>query len=134
MALEKQVHEKVTIYKAKDLVPTVCVPIAKNPSLPNIVMEKLLSQYGNTGNGMTVFTDNLLQSSPKLAREDVFGDPATHVSYAMVLKCELEKQGHDAHIWLLDGSETQKTIYNVLLQDAKAWNSSFKETKRNFCH
>lgn len=50
---------------------------------------------------MTVFTDNF---------EDIFGDPITNETYALALKCELEKCGHDVHVGLLDWSATLKNI------------------------
>ena len=110
---------KITPYKAKDLVPIVCTAIASNPSLSNTVMERLLSPYGKTGKGVTVFTDNLLQNMRKLVREDVFGDPTTNATYALALKCELEKRGHDVHVGLLDRSATLKNIYNIVWEDFK---------------
>lgn len=125
---------KITPYKAKDLVPIVRSGIASNPSLSNKTMEKLLAPYGKTGKDVTVFTDNLLQNTRKLARQEVFGDPATNATYAIALKCDLEKRGHDVYLGLLDRSATLKKIYNVIWEEYKDLNPSSGESKKDFCH
>ena len=125
---------KITPYKALDLVPIVRSAIAANPSLSNTDMQKILAPYGKTGKDITVFTDNLLQNTRKMARNDVFGDALTNATYAIALKCEMEKRGHSAHVGLSDRSETLKNIYNLLWEDYKARNPSAGKTKREYCH
>ena len=122
----------MTPFKAKDLVPIVRSAIATNPSSSNTVLEKILSPYGKTGEGVTVFTESLLQNTRKLARLQVFGDPATNATYALALKCELEKRHHDVHVALTDRSTTLKNIYNVIWEDTKARNPDMATSKKEF--
>jgi hypothetical protein len=104
---EKKVRGKVTPYKAKDLVSLVRSAITKNPSLSNKDMVSVLSPYGKTGSN--IFTNSLLQNTCMLPRKEIFGDPATNATYALALKCELEKHDHLVHISMLDRKQTLKT-------------------------
>lgn len=132
---KKQPHAraKMTPYKAKDLVPIVRRAIAKNPCLSNKDMASLLEPYGKSNANWTVFTDSLLQNTRALAREEVFGDPATNATYAMALKCELEKRGHYVHVGTVNRQVTLQKIYDVVWEDYKACNTTVSETKKDFC-
>ncbi len=60
-----------------------------------------------------MFTDSLLQNARKLARVDVFGEPASNAAYGTALKYELEKLGHYVHLGLLDMKAILERMYDV---------------------
>jgi len=123
----------MTPYKAKDLVPIVRLVIAKNPCLSNKDMASILEPYGKSNPNWTVFTDSLLQNTRTAAREEVFGKPEINATYAMALKCELEKRGHYVHVGTVNRQLTLMNIYNVVWEDFKACNPTVSETKKDFC-
>ncbi len=77
-------------------------------------MASTLEPYGKSNANWSEFTDSLLQNTRALAREEVFGDPATNATYAMALKCELEKRGHYGHVGTVNRQVTLQKIYDVV--------------------
>lgn len=97
-------------------------------------MESILKPYGKIGANVSVFTDSLLQNARKLARVDVFGEPASNATYATALKCELEKLGHYVHLGLLNMKAILERMYNVAWDEKKAKKTTGNETKKDFCN
>ncbi len=109
---EKAVRQRTPI-KSRWIVPLLLKETMEKPNMSNTEMKHLVSAYVKD----KFITKALLQNARTMARDEIFGDPATNVLFANGLVQKMKELGVDAKVILKDWQEVLRMLERVVLSD-----------------
>ncbi len=108
----KAVHQRTPI-KSHWIVPLLLNKIAEKPNMSIAKMKLVVSAYVKE----KFITSFLLQNARTMARDEIFGDPATKVFFANGLVKKMKKCGVDVKILMKDWQQVLWMLECVVLSD-----------------
>jgi hypothetical protein len=108
----KVVHQRTPI-KSCWIVPLLLNEIAEKPNISNAEMKHVVSAYVKE----KFITSSLLQNARTMARDEIFGDPATSVFFATGLVEKLKECGVDVKVLMKDRQQVLRMLERVVLSD-----------------
>ncbi len=97
---EKAICQSTPI-KSRWIVPLLLKEITEKPNMSNTEMKLLVSAYVKD----KFITNALLQNARMIARDEIFGDPATNVLFANGLVQKMKEFGVDMKVIMKDWQE-----------------------------
>ena len=107
---EKAVRQRTPI-KSRWIVPLLLKEITEKPNMSNAEMKHLVSAYVKD----KFITNALLQNARTMARDEIFGDPATNVLFANGLVQKMKELGVDVKVIMKDWQEVLQMLERVVL-------------------
>ncbi len=108
----KAVRQRTPI-KSRWIVPLFLNEIAEKPNMSNMEMKHVVSAYVKE----TFITSSLLQNARTMARDKIFGDPATNVFFANGLVEKMKECAIDVKVVMKDRQQVLRRLEPVVLSD-----------------
>ncbi len=108
----KQVCQHTPI-KPHWTVPLLLSEIAEKPNMSNAEMKHVVSSYVKE----KFINSSLLQNARTMARDEIFGDPATNVCFAYGLSKKMKECGIDVKVLMKDWQQVLRMLEGVDLSD-----------------
>ncbi len=102
-----------TPIKSRWIVPLLLNEIAEKPNMSDADMKHVVSAYVKE----KLITSALLQNARTIARDEIFGDPATNVFFANGIVEKMKEWGVDVKILLKDQQQVLRMLEGVVLSD-----------------
>jgi hypothetical protein len=102
-----------TLIKSRWIVPLLLKEIAEKPNMSNAEMKHVVSAYVKEN----FITSSLLQNARTMARDEIFGDPATNVFFANGLVEKMKECGVDVEVLMKDWQQGLRMLEHVVLSD-----------------
>jgi hypothetical protein len=108
----KAVRQRTPI-KLHWIVPLLLNEIAEKPNISNAEMKHVVSAYVKE----KFITSSLSQNARTMARDEIFGDPATKVFFANGLVKKMKECGVDVKVQMKDRQQFMRMLERVVLSD-----------------
>jgi hypothetical protein len=108
----KAVHQCTPI-KSRWIVPLLLNEIAEKLNMSNAEIKHVVSAYVKE----KFITSSLLQNARTMARDDIFGDPATNIFFANGLVKKMKECGVDVKVLMKDWQQVLRMLECVVLSD-----------------
>jgi hypothetical protein len=108
----KAVRQRTPI-KSHWIVPLLLNEIAEKPNMANAEMKHVVSAYVKE----KFITSFLLQNARTMARDEIFGDPATNVFFANGLVEKMKECGVDVKVLMKDRQQVLRMLECAVLSD-----------------
>ncbi len=102
-----------TPIKSRWIVPLLLIEIAEKPNTANVEMKHVVSTYVKE----KFITSSLLQNARTMARDEIFGDPATNVFFANGLVKKMKECGVNVKVLMKDRQQVLRMLERVVLSD-----------------
>jgi hypothetical protein len=102
-----------TPIKSRWIVLLLLNEIAEKPNMSNAEMKHVVSAYKKE----KFITSSLLQNARTMARDEIFGDPATDVFFANGLVKKIKECGNDVKVLMKDQQQVLRMLERVVLSD-----------------
>jgi hypothetical protein len=102
-----------TPIKSRWIVLLLLNEIAEKPNMSNTNMKHVVSAYVKE----KFITSSLLQNARTMARDEIFGDPATNVFFANGLVEKMKECGVDVKVLMKDWQQVLRMLERVVLSD-----------------
>jgi hypothetical protein len=102
-----------TPIKTQRIVPLLLNEIAEKPNMSNADMKHVVSAYVKE----KFITSSLLQNARTMARDEIFGDPATNVFFANGLVEKMKECGVDVKVLMKGRQQVLQMLERVVLSD-----------------
>ncbi len=106
----KAVHQHCTI-KSRWIVHLLLNENAEKPNMSNAGMKHVVSAYMKE----QFITSSLLQYARTMARDEIFGDPATNIFFANGLVKKMKESGVDVKVPMKDWQQVLRLLERVVL-------------------
>ncbi len=108
----KAVRQRTPI-KSRWIVPLLLKKNVENPNMSNAEMKHVVFAYVKE----KFVTTSLLQNARTMARDEIFGDPATNVFFANGLVKKMKECGVDVKVLMKDQQHILRMLECVVLSD-----------------
>jgi hypothetical protein len=102
-----------TPIKSRWIVPLLLNEIVEKPNMSNAEMKHVVSTYVEE----KFITSSLLQNARSMARDEIFGDPATNIFFANGLVKKMKECGVDVKVLMKDWQQVLRMLERVVLSD-----------------
>jgi hypothetical protein len=102
-----------TPIKSHWIVPLLLSEIAEKPNMSNAEMKQVVSAYTKE----KFITSSLLQNARTMARDEIFGNPATNIFFANGLVEKMKECGIDVKVPMKDWQQVLRMLECVVLSD-----------------
>ncbi len=102
-----------TPIKSRWIVPLLLNEFVGKPNMSNAEMKHVVSAYLKE----KFITSSLLQNARTVARDEIFGDPATNVFFAYGLVKKMKECGVDVKVLMKDWQQVLRMLEAVVLSD-----------------
>ncbi len=102
-----------TPIKSRWIVNLLLNEIAEKPNMSNAEMKHVVFMYVKE----KFITSSLLQNARTMARDEIFGDPATNVFFANDLVKKMKECGVDVKVLMKDWQQVLQMLECVVLSD-----------------
>ncbi len=102
-----------TPIKSSWIVPLLLNKIAEKPNMSNGEMKHAISAYVKE----KFITSSLLQNARTMARDEIFGDPATNIFFANGLVKKMKECGIDVKVLMKDRQQVLRMLERLVLSD-----------------
>jgi hypothetical protein len=108
----KAVRQRTPI-KSRWIVPLLLNEVAEKPNMSNAETKHVVSAYVKE----KFITSSLLQNARTMARDEIFGDPATNVFFVIGLVEKMKECGIDVKVLMKDWQQVLQMLERVVLSD-----------------
>jgi hypothetical protein len=109
---EKTVRQRTPI-ESRWIFPLLLKEITEKPNMSNAEIKHLVSAYVKD----KFITNGLLQNARTMARDEIFGDPATNVLFTNGLVQKMKELSVDVKVIVEDQQEVLRMLERVVLSD-----------------
>ncbi len=102
-----------TPIKSRWIVPLLLNEIAEKPNMSNAEMKHVVSTYVKEN----FITSSFLQNARAMARDEIFGDPATNVFFANGLAKKMKECSVDVKVLMKDWQQVLLMLNRVVISD-----------------
>jgi hypothetical protein len=106
--------------KSRWIIPLLLNEIAEKPNMSNAEMKHVVSAYVKE----KFITSSLLQNARTMARDEIFGDPATNIFFANGIVEKIKECGVDVKVLMKDWQQVLRMLECVVLSDCMCKNKA----------